>query len=268
MASLFARYRSTEEYYDIDRRIRGVWWGRPFDRLVNSVLRLAGTPRIAPPEGRIAIDMHVHTLCSYCSFTRPEELLRRAALLGLAGVCIMDHHTARGYGMALEAARPLMEKGILPEDFLILKGIEYSTAEGHICGLFCDGDVPFKAAGAREAVDMILDMGGLPIAAHPFHRTGIGELAETLEGLAGVEIYSGSVLREQEYLRGARITTGAARLGSSDSHFVSTCGMCYTLFPDTVKTPEDVRRSILAADTEPAETACYTSVRRLAGGMK
>ncbi|MBR4748957.1 MAG: hypothetical protein IK083_05235 [Abditibacteriota bacterium] len=268
MASLFARYRSRAEYYDVDRRIRGIWWGRPFDRLVNSVLRLAGTPRIEPPAGKIAIDMHAHTFCSYCSFTRPEDLLTKAALLGLGGICIMDHHTTRGYDMALEAAGDLTERGLLPPGFLILKGVEYSTTEGHICGLFCDGDVPFKEAGAREAVERILDMGGLPVAAHPFHKTGVGELVHQLEGLAAVEIYSGSVLREREYLQAARLSSDAARLGSSDSHFLSTCGMCYTLFPDTVKTPEDVRQAILSADTEPAETAYYTAVRRLAGGMK
>ncbi|MBP5274964.1 MAG: PHP domain-containing protein, partial [Abditibacteriota bacterium] len=127
MASLFKRYHSTEEYYDIERRIRAPWWGRPFSSAVNGILKTAGSPQIRVPAGKLAIDMHVHTLCSYCSFTRPGELLLRAAFLGLGGICIMDHHTVRGYEMALEAAERLKREGLLPEDFILLRGIEYST---------------------------------------------------------------------------------------------------------------------------------------------
>ncbi len=268
MASLFKRYHSTEEYYDIERRMRAPWWGRPFNGLVNSVMRLAGTPAPAVPEGKIAIDMHVHTYCSYCSFTRPGELLQKACRLGLRGICVMDHHTTLGYRLTAELAEKLKEQGALPRDFIVLKGIEYSTAEGHICGLFCSGDIPFREVSAQEAVDRILDMGGLPIAAHPFHKTGVRDRLYSLKRLAGVEIYSGSVLREQEYLQAARINTDACRLGSSDSHFVNTCGMCYTLFPEEVRTEEDIRQAMLSALTEACETPFYTALRRLYRGMK
>ena len=79
-------------------------------------------------------DLHVHTFYSDSTFS-PEEVVRRAGEVGLAGIAICDHDSIDGIEPCRIAAQPL---GIE-----IIPGIEITVekadAEIHVLGFFVDG---------------------------------------------------------------------------------------------------------------------------------
>jgi len=78
-------------------------------------------------------DLHVHTTASDGTWT-PEEMVRRAARIGLDAVAVTDHDTVAGVEPALRAAR-LVGIEVLP-------GVELNATEGdreiHIIGYLVD----------------------------------------------------------------------------------------------------------------------------------
>ena len=65
----------------------------------------------------MAIDLHTHSICSDGSDT-PEQIVERAAGLGLRAVALTDHDTAEGIEAFRKAGR---ERGILT-----ISGVELS----------------------------------------------------------------------------------------------------------------------------------------------
>jgi len=84
------------------------------------------------------IDLHIHTTASDGRFS-PEEIVEKAARLGLTIIAICDHDTVDGIAPALEAAKAFPQLRIMP-------GIEISTFapgnEVHILGYFIDFNDP------------------------------------------------------------------------------------------------------------------------------
>ena len=103
-------------------------------------------------------DLHLHTDHSDGTFL-PEEVIRRAKVLGLAAVSITDHDTAAGLSEAIQAAAGAIE---------IIPGVEltatYRDRELHILGYCVDCEEPgFKSfltrmqAYRRERIQTMLD---------------------------------------------------------------------------------------------------------------
>src|ERR1700733_10124275 len=99
----------------------------------------------------INIDLHTHTLFSGDGVSSPEDLINAARAKGLQSVAITDHNTC-------DAITYLLDKGLMRadgspvDDFLVLPGVEVTTADGH---LLCIGTTlpdPMKLKGrpARE----------------------------------------------------------------------------------------------------------------------
>src|SRR6266496_2884638 len=119
------------------------------------------------------IDLHTHSFFSGDGISSPEDLIAAGRAKGLHGIAITDHNTC-------DAVNYLLEKGLmrldgLPVDnFLILPGVEVTTADGH---LLCIGaTLPYlKGKPAREVCQMIHERGGLAIPPHPYDlfRAGI-----------------------------------------------------------------------------------------------
>ena len=65
----------------------------------------------------MAIDLHTHSICSDGS-DKPEQIVERAASLGLRAVALTDHDTAEGIEAFMKAGK---EKGILT-----IAGVELS----------------------------------------------------------------------------------------------------------------------------------------------
>jgi alkanesulfonate monooxygenase SsuD/methylene tetrahydromethanopterin reductase-like flavin-dependent oxidoreductase (luciferase family) len=108
------------------------------------------------------LDLHIHTSWhSADSNLSPIELIREAKRLGLDGVVVTEHDRGWDRFRARELAAEY--------DFLFLRGMEVSTDLGHIlvCGLEEYVSGIQRAEKLRQVVD---DVGGIMIAAHPFRR--------------------------------------------------------------------------------------------------
>src|SRR5688572_21235827 len=76
-------------------------------------------------------DLHVHSFFSADAASAPEDLVAAARRKGLAGIAITDHNSC-------EAAHYCLKHGLMNEEgtpidgFLIIPGVEVSTADGHM----------------------------------------------------------------------------------------------------------------------------------------
>ncbi len=90
------------------------------------------------------LDLHIHTTYSDGDMT-PEEVVKEAQRVGLAGVAITDHDEVTGVDVAREAAGP---------GFEVVSGVELSTSDGkcdvHILGYLIDT----KSEDLRRYLDL------------------------------------------------------------------------------------------------------------------
>ena len=87
------------------------------------------------------IDIHTHTYpTSDDSTLTPEELIHRAKLIGLDGVCLTDHD---GFWNPAD-----VEKLGKDNDFLVIPGCEVTTEEGHLLD-----KIKSKTISLKEYVD-------------------------------------------------------------------------------------------------------------------
>jgi predicted metal-dependent phosphoesterase TrpH len=170
-------------------------------------------------------DLHTHSFFSKDACNSPEELIAAARRRGLDGLAITDHDSCE--------AHEYLKGRKLPADFLVVPGVEVSTAEGH---LLCIGaTLPrMKGRPAAEVMQAIQDAGGVAIPAHPFDKWRAGirpKVLDTLE-IEVLEVFNAAVtssrynVRALEYARRRGLKTTAA----SDAHHDSAVGVSTTLF--------------------------------------
>src|SRR5215467_11294317 len=136
------------------------------------------------------IDLHTHSFFSGDGVSSPEENIASAKAKGLHGFALTDHNTNDGVYYLLD--KGLMRADGLPVDgFLILPGVEVTTAEGH---LLCIGaSLPYlKGRPAREVCDLIHERVSM---ATPAHADGLllhGISFSTLEKIpiAALEVFN------------------------------------------------------------------------------
>lgn len=260
-------YSNTEEYYDIKMRLNKPKWTQNLTHFVNFIMKHK-IKDVSSDFGNVcAIDTHVHTAYSHCCFDPIEKTLLRAAEIGLSGICIMDHHTTEGYKKALELKEKFVAEGKMKEDFILIPGIEYSSKEGHIGGMFCEKDIYFKEYTAKETVQMIHDMGGLAICVHPYRKkTGIKDISKELD-FDAVEERAGSIFKKKYAEKNYEITKDftCAKLGSSDAHYWTFLGSSYTVFPKGTKSLDDIKNAILNRETIAKETENIHIIRNFLG---
>ena len=76
------------------------------------------------------IDLHTHTFFGRRRF-ESGRLDRQRRGKGLQGIAITDHNTCEAITYLLEKGL-MREDGLPVEDFLVLPGVEVTTAEGHL----------------------------------------------------------------------------------------------------------------------------------------
>jgi len=181
---------------------------------------------------RHAFDLHLHTHYSADGCGTPEAMIAAAKQRGLSGIAVTDHNTCDAVAYLTKAG--LMREDGLPVDgFLIIPGVEVSTADGH---LLCLGiTLPnMKGAPALEVAAAVKEQGGICIAPHAYDsfRAGIREEILDQLDLAALETFNAAVT-----LRGfnAKAAAYAARRGlagtsASDAHHATAAGICSTAY--------------------------------------
>jgi predicted metal-dependent phosphoesterase TrpH len=181
------------------------------------------------------IDLHTHSFFSGDGVSSPEELIAAAREKGLHGFAITDHNTC-------DAVTYLLEKGLmradgLPvDDFLIIPGVEVTTAEGH---LLCIGAIlPFlKGRPALEVCEIIHERGGLAIPPHPYDLFRAGIRFTTLETLPvdAIEVFNAATTlrRYNKYAFKYAQVRGLPMTAASDAHHEAAVGTAYTILNTT-----------------------------------
>jgi predicted metal-dependent phosphoesterase TrpH len=190
----------------------------------------------------IRADLHVHTTYSADSLITPKDLVHYAKLRGLNAIAVTDHNTLEGaYKIAKQT------------DFLIIPGMEVSSADGHIVALNVKELIP-RDLTAIETVKRIHQTGGIAIACHPFVLfKGCLKDAVTSDFDAIETINS----RASPFGRSVRLAQATAqrlnlpRVAGTDSHFGTQIGYGYTEIEAKAATPQAIADAIKAGKCSP-----------------
>ena len=105
---------------------------------------------------KLKLDLHIHSERSPDGRMTLSEIVERAKAAGLDGVAVCDHDA-------------VLENPPEFPDFLLIPGVEVSTEQGHLLGLFVREPIGTKDfAAAAEAIHA---QGGLAVLAHPFEHS-------------------------------------------------------------------------------------------------
>ena len=175
-------------------------------------------------------DLHVHSHYSADAAASPEQLIAAAKARGLSGIAITDHDSC-------EVHEYLREKGLEREDgepvdgFLVLPGMEVSTAHGH---LLCVGTTlpVMRDEPAPIVFEAIRQRGGVAIPAHPYDRWRAGIHEDVLDEmpLEVIEVFNAAVSNRKfnrQALAYAR-ERGLSMTAASDAHHASAVGISST----------------------------------------
>ena len=170
-------------------------------------------------------DLHVHSYFSQDATGSPESLIAAARAGGLSGIAITDHDTCE--------AHVYLKGHPAPAGFLVVPGVEVSTAEGH---LICLGvTLPFlKGAPAREVIEAVKSAGGIAIPAHPFDRWRAGirpAVLDTLD-LEAIEVFNAAVTSRNYNDKALAYAEGRGlkMIAASDAHHSSAVGASTTAY--------------------------------------
>lgn len=169
-------------------------------------------------------DLHVHSFFSKDATASPESLFESARAKGLSGIAITDHDTCE--------AHEYLKAHPLPQGFLVIPGVEVSTAEGH---LLCLGlTLPLlKGASVKEVMEVVRSGGGLAIPAHPFDQWRAGIRADVLDTLPleVLEVFNAAVTSRgyNEKALAYAQSRGLSMTAASDAHHASAVGASTTI---------------------------------------
>lgn len=204
-------------------------------------------------------DLHVHTETSYDSRTTLKAAVAAAKAAGLDFVAVTDHN------------EPPPEEVFAWEDpqLLLIPGVEYSTDQGHLLGLFLERPVPRFAGGripVAEAAEAIHQSGGIAVLAHPFQSTAQTEqerfavLRELEPLLDGLEIGNRRASKKRKdanlLAREAadRFQKPCVRTAGSDAHLPEEVGTAFLSLECKEKTVAALRTALEAG--APAQVTC------------
>jgi len=191
---------------------------------------------------KITADLHVHTTYSKDSLITPKDLLFYAKKRGLNACAVTDHDFLEGaYKIAKET------------DFLIIPGMEVSSADGHIVALNVAESIP-KGLSAVETVKRIHKAGGVAIACHPYvyfkgclreHVCSDFDAIEVINARAFP--FGVSVKKAKE----AAQRFNLSQVAGTDAHYPPQIGYGYTEIEARDATVEAVAEAIVAGRCSP-----------------
>jgi len=171
-------------------------------------------------------DLHMHSYYSGDGSNPPEALVAAAKARGLSGMAITDHNSCRAVEHCL-AAGLMRSDGQAVDGFLIIPGVEVSTADGH---LLCIGTTLPKMIGvpALEVEREILARGGIAIPAHPYDRWRAGIREDILDQMQTniIEGFNSAVTSRDYNVQAKHYAArrGKVTTAGSDAHHASAVG--------------------------------------------
>ena len=207
------------------------------------------------------IDMHNHTsVSSPCSVLSVEELIETARRAGIDGVCVTDHIYIEGANLAQEYGRKV--------NYPVFRGIEVRSQMGDMLVFGFHHDIP-EGISLDDLCWYVHEVGGVVIAAHPFHTTGGANLYTAMQGL-GMDLECDwdklRVLRELDAIEGINgqvdedVNAKAGLLaqflrkptvGGSDAHSVDMVGTAATRFPHPISTDDELVQALKSGQYTP-----------------
>lgn len=162
----------------------------------------------------------------------PEDLIASARASGLNGFAITDHNTC-------EASAYMVDKGLMRKDgqpvdgFLVIPGVEVTTAEGHLLCLGCCLPDSVRGRPAVEVCELAHREGGICVAPHPYDlfRAGIRESVLDTLPLDGLEVFNAATTLKRHnrkaynYAEKRRLPMTAG----SDAHHAGAVGVACTI---------------------------------------
>ncbi len=167
------------------------------------------------------LDLHIHSCHSMDASASPRDIVRRCIDLGLGGCSITDHNSSKGVAEALATA---------PEGFIVIRGIEVSSSEGHVLAYGLSEDPP-RGRPLAETVEWVRSRGGLAVAAHPERfPSGMGVGSVVAAGFGVVEVLNGgSSARANRKAEKLAKNRSLSRVGGSDAHKIEEVGRSFTI---------------------------------------
>jgi len=175
----------------------------------------------------IKLDLHIHSQYSEDGIGSPNEIIKSLKRKGLQGMAITDHNTVEGSLQALKVA---------PKDFIVIPGVEISTADGHMIALNVKENIT-RGLSVEETVEKTIELGGMPIVPHLFRNmSGIKKekLKKIRTKLFAIEVFNACSL-PQTNMKTAKVAREfkLGGTGGSDSHDPIYAGYAYTIVDTT-----------------------------------
>lgn len=197
----------------------------------------------------LRLDLHNHTAFSPDGLMSPAALLATAKIRGLSCIAITDHNTIRG---ALQGAALAESDPTLPR---VIPGVELSTRDGEIIGLYLSEEIPCRLTVA-EAIIRIKAQGGLVCLPHPYDVSRRGtisrralvraaELADIIEVVNGRSLGPWGAAKAQVLARRLGKPGGAG----SDAHRAAEVGSAYVVV-DVLPTRDTLVSLVAAGSVE------------------
>jgi len=194
-------------------------------------------------QGRIHVDLHVHTAYSKDSASGVAAVLRTARDVGLGAIAIADHNTIAG---------ALAAKKLAGKDIFVVVAEEIKTRQGEVIGLFLEEEIP-AGLDFNETLGLIKAQGGLIYVPHPFdglHSTpSYRLLVDNVHRIDAVEIFNARLAVPAFNVRAERFAAkyGIAAGAGSDAHVLQGLGTAMVrMRPFT--NPEEFMESLRTAD--------------------
>ena len=172
---------------------------------------------------KLLADLHVHSRASADGRSSVQALIEAAKARGLAAITVSDH----------DLCTPLPES----PDVLLIPGVEITSANGHILGLFLERPIDFDILGRypapEKAIAAIHNCGGLAVLAHPFAPVKLSEEAISKLPFDAIETANARAMLKPGANEKARQLAAGLHLpgtGGSDAHCAKELGGCVTEF--------------------------------------
>jgi predicted metal-dependent phosphoesterase TrpH len=185
---------------------------------------------------KITADLHVHTTYSNDSLITTKDLVYYAKKRGLNAVAVTDHNFLVGaYKIAKET------------DFLIIPGMEVSSADGHIVALNVHELIP-RGLSAVDTVELIHKAGGVAIACHPYvYFKGClqGNVCEAFDAIEVINARAFPFKNSVEKAEEAAERLKLSRVAGTDAHYGPQIGYAYTEIEVSEPTVEAIAKAII-----------------------